>query len=123
MCSYLAGRDQGMQVRGLELSIVAGRPGENGWDGVRGIERAEFEVLRRVRKEWASNVGAGGGGMDLEWVDQLLMIRGLRHVSVKAMVEHCPAPRSELMAFWVTFSKSVENGFGEWLRGSMLEVN
>ncbi|KAB2577056.1 hypothetical protein BFW01_g2403 [Lasiodiplodia theobromae] len=59
-------------------------------------------------------------GVDFEWVEQLLWLRGLRELHVKAIVEYCPPPVSETMAFWVSFSKSVEGGFKEWIRGVML---
>ncbi|OJD40026.1 uncharacterized protein BKCO1_2000217 [Diplodia corticola] len=59
-------------------------------------------------------------GVDFEWVEQLLWLRGLRELHVKAIVEYCPPPVSETMAFWVSFSKSVEKGFKEWIRGVML---
>lgn len=59
-------------------------------------------------------------GVDFEWVEQLLWLRGVRDVHVRAIVEHCPPPVSETMAFWVSFSKSVEGSFREWMRGVML---
>jgi len=36
------------------------------------------------------------------------------------VIEHCPPPSSEMMAFWVGVSKSVAEGtFGEWVRELM----
>ncbi|KAH7139369.1 hypothetical protein B0J11DRAFT_501526 [Dendryphion nanum] len=121
MCMYLAAKESGLALRRLDLSVIAGRPGEKGWDDIRPISKTEFEVLRRVQREWCGGGGAGGG-VDLEWVEQLMAIRGLEDVRVKAVVEHCPQPRSEIMAFWVAFSKSVEGGFGEWVRGVMISL-
>ena len=44
--------------------------------------------------------------------------RGVKDIRVRAIVEVCPPPRSEAMAFWVAASKSVgglgvgEGGYG-----------
>ena len=51
----------------------------------------------------------------------MMAIKGLEDLRVKALVEHCARPESEKQAFWVAFSKSVEEGgFGEWIRGFMV---
>lgn len=76
--------------------------------------------MTRMSKEWGG--GSSFGGVDLEWAEQLMEITGLKKLSVKALVEHCPRAVSEKLAFWVAFSKSVEEGgFGEWIRGVMVE--
>jgi len=50
-------------------------------------------------------------------MEQLTAARGVKDVRVRAIVEVCPPPRSEAMAFWVAVSKSVEGGFwGGWGR-------
>ncbi|KAF1959555.1 hypothetical protein CC80DRAFT_590772 [Byssothecium circinans] len=123
LCAYLGTE---MQVQRLGLSVAAGRPGEKGWEGVVPIRRADFEVMRRMKREWGVGVGVGVGwtgggigGVDLEWVEQLFQVKGVKDVRVRALVDHCPGPVSELMAFWIAFSKSVEEGFGEWVRGVM----
>lgn len=41
-----------------------------------------------------------------------MAVRGVKDVGVRAIVEVCPPLRSEVMAFWVAVSKSVEGGFG-----------
>ena len=58
--------------------------------------------------------------VDLEWVEQLMALRGVKDVRVRAIVEACPLPRSEAMAFWVAVSKSVEGGFWEWVMEVMV---
>ncbi|KAF2191062.1 hypothetical protein K469DRAFT_622386, partial [Zopfia rhizophila CBS 207.26] len=117
-CDFLsaATSNASLSLRSLHLNIVAGRPGDEGWNNVVPIQKHDFEVLRRARKEWNAD-----SGFDLEWVEQLMQIKGLKEVGVRAIVEHCPRPRSEMMAFWVAFSKSVEGGFAEWVRGVMVE--
>lgn len=103
-------------LRSLDLGVVAGKPGEDGWDDVRGFEKGEFEVMRRVKGMWGGDAGMG----ELEWVEQLFQVKGLKRVGVKALMEYCPRPMSEGMAFWIAFSKSIEGGFGEWVREGMV---
>lgn len=119
LCSYLASN---MNPQTLSLSVVAGRPGDETTTeaevAIPSWSKNEFEILARTQKEW--NVG-GNGGVDLEWVEQLMQIRGLRDLRVKALVEHCPLPRSEAMSFWVALSRSLESGsFEDWVRQVMV---
>ncbi|KAF2650257.1 hypothetical protein K491DRAFT_142348 [Lophiostoma macrostomum CBS 122681] len=118
LCAYLArqsawgrgeqeeeGMGMGMALRTLHLGVIAGKPGEDGWDGVQPITQREFEVLGGLQR-WAGQ----SAGVELEWVEQVMQIKGLREVCVSAFVEPCPVPRSERMRFWVQFSASVEAG-------------
>lgn len=129
----------------LNLGVVAGKPPLGGWDDVPALTVEHFRLVqpRSVRSRPASGAttpteaaDAAGkvfdgqvlhglglraiGGVDFEWVGQLLWLRGLRDIKVNAIIEHCPMPMSETMAFWVSFSKSVEGGFRDWIRGVML---
>ena len=113
LCTYLA---TNLSLSTLDLSVVAGKPGENGWDLVAPITKEAFALMQRMRTDWGSSVG----GADLAWVEQLFEVKGLKQVNVQALVEHCPRPVSESMAFWIAFSKSVEDGFNEWVRETML---
>jgi hypothetical protein len=56
----------------------------------------------------------------LEWVEQLVAVRGVKDVRVRAIVEVCPPLRSEVMAFWVAVSESVRGDFGECVREVMV---
>jgi hypothetical protein len=114
LCSFLS---SSVALSHVTLSIIAGKPGDDGWDGIAPISREAFALMLRMKKDWGSSVG----GADLAWVEQLFGVRGLREVNVRALVEHCPGPVSETMAFWIAFSKSVEGGFGEWVREVMVE--
>jgi hypothetical protein len=93
-----------------------------GWESITPITAADYATMMRMSREW----GAGGGvfgGMDLEWAEQLMEIKGLKKLSVQALIEHCARPVSEKQAFWVAFSKSVsEGGFGDWIRENMVDA-
>ncbi|KAF1932690.1 uncharacterized protein M421DRAFT_246822 [Didymella exigua CBS 183.55] len=105
-----------MFLQHLHLGVVAGRP-DSGWDHINAPTARDYTTMQRMKQWGASSTG----GIDLEWAEQLMSIRGLRSVGVKALVEHCAPAQSEKLAFWVAFSKSVvEGGFAEWLRGVMV---
>jgi len=132
LCEYIASHHQaardpnpdvpealGFTLRSLHLNVIAGKP-DVGWDDIKPITAADYTTMTRMSKEWGG--GSSFGGVDLEWAEQLMEITGLKKLSVKALVEHCPRAVSEKLAFWVAFSKSVEEGgFGEWVRGVMVE--
>jgi hypothetical protein len=135
-CGYLATQ---LQLRSLDLHVVAGlqtpvavaaalqqSPSSSSSsssdsfkadDGIGTITKEGFETLRHVQKERKRGMHVG---VDLEWAEELMQIKGLRKMSVKAVVEHCAVPRSEGMLFWVAFSGSVEEGFREWVCESMV---
>ncbi|CBX91092.1 hypothetical protein IAQ61_002553, partial [Plenodomus lingam] len=108
----------GFQLHTLDLNIIAGKP-DFGWhEDTAPVTASDFPALMRMRKECGDGRPSG---VDLEWVQQLMRIRGLRAMTVKALVEHCARPVSEEMGFWVAFSRSVEEGgFGEWVAGVMV---
>jgi hypothetical protein len=56
----------------------------------------------------------------MEWVRQLCAIKGLRSLDVGAIWEVCPPPCSNALAFFVSFSESIEGGFAEFLRENMV---
>ncbi|KAF2687230.1 hypothetical protein K458DRAFT_296703 [Lentithecium fluviatile CBS 122367] len=113
LCTYISSE---LCLRKLDLSVVAGRPGDEGWEGIKPITVQDFELMQRMKREWGTEIG----GVDLDWVQQLFKVKGLRDVGVRALIEHCPGSVSETMAFWIAFSASVEDGFGEWVRGKMV---
>ncbi|KAF1836942.1 hypothetical protein BDW02DRAFT_492463 [Decorospora gaudefroyi] len=117
VCDFLAAPQVSLQS--LHLHVVAGKP-DAGYQAIVPIEGRDFDVMLRLRKEWLGG-GADTGGVDLEWVEQLLRIGGLREVRVRALVERCARAVSEKQAFWVAFSRGVvEGAFGEWVRGRMV---
>lgn len=103
----LSDANSGISLRKLELGVVAGRPGMNGWDGLATYQARDMEFLRTL------------DGM--EWMQCLLDLKGLSELDVRAVIEHCPpATCSSAMANYIRFSASVEEGFREWLTGQLL---
>ncbi|KAK3619312.1 hypothetical protein LTR56_024123 [Elasticomyces elasticus] len=105
---YLTASASGIHLRKLDLGIVAGRPGENGWAR---IAPYSADYFRQSRND----------GEEMEWMQYLLEMQGLQELEVRAVVEHCPpATNSTAMARYVRFSASVEGGFAEFLKGELL---
>jgi hypothetical protein len=103
----LTDSNTGISLRKLELGIVAGRPGPNGWDEVQTYCASDFGVLREQE--------------GMEWIQYLLEFKGLQELEVDAVIEHCPPVTSSTnMANYVRFSASVEGGFRDWLTGEVL---
>lgn len=104
---YLTSDQSSINLKKLELGIVAGRPGENGWDRIAKYSAQDFRLLRSL------------GGM--EWMQYLLEIKELQELDVKAVVEHCPpATNSMAMAEYIRFSASVETGFRDFLQQHLM---
>lgn len=105
---YLTSPSSNINLRRLDLGIVAGRPGRNGWDRIPTYCARDFDLLKDV---------AG-----MEWMQYLMEFKGLQELDVHAVVEHCPpATNSMAMAGYIRFSASVETGFAQFIRGQLLE--
>ena len=97
----------GLGLQSLDLGIVAGRPGPNGWDEIPAYSAREFGWLKDME--------------GMEWLRDLLEIKGLQALNVDAIVEHCPpVTTSRAMAGYVRFSSSIESGLSEFLQREML---
>lgn len=90
----------------LSLGVVVGRPGPDGWDMVPAFQVEHFDLIKNME--------------GMEWLQELLKVKGLEHIEVDAVVEHCPLPRSVAMARYIQFSASVEGPFQEFLKGRMI---
>ncbi|KAL5117547.1 hypothetical protein ACEQ8H_004577 [Pleosporales sp. CAS-2024a] len=118
---YVPGAALGFTLRSLHLNIIAGKP-DLGWDTVTPITAADFATMTRIKSAWGAGGGGAAAGIDLEWAEQLMAIKGLKALTVKPLVKHCARPVSEKQAFWVALSKSVVDGaFGEWVHSVMIE--
>jgi hypothetical protein len=104
VCEFL---QKDMQIRCLVLVVEGGRP-SLGWDGLPKYSVSDFKTLSSVKYE------------ALEWVWELLSIRGVLKLDVKSEIHHCPPSHSSAMAFFAAFSASIESGFTEYLREELL---
>lgn len=104
---YLSQPECGMNLRSLDLGIVAGRPGLRGWDLVPAYTASDFRTLKSME--------------GMEWLRELLEIKGLQELNLSTIVEHCPpATNSMAMAGYIRFSASIEHGLSKFLRSEML---
>lgn len=98
-----------MQVGSLKLIVEGGRP-SLGWDGLPEYTAGDFKTLSRVAYE------------PLDWVWQLLSVKGIRNLEITPEMNHCPPSHSSAMAFYVAFSASIEKGFAEFLHSELVQV-
>lgn len=107
VCAFIANH---MIIRGLKLVVEGGKP-RGGWTQVFGgqtFSAEDFKVLRKARHE------------PLEWVWELLAIKGLQRVEVSSEIHQAPLHHSKNMTFFAEFSASIDNGFSEFLRSELV---
>lgn len=90
----------------LKLQIIASKPSREGWHGIEPVEKGDME-------EMITN-------QSFEWVRDLLKIKGLKKLDIKAKVEKCMSPGSDALYDWVRFSKSIEGSFRDVVREVMI---
>lgn len=106
VCEFLR---EHMQLGSLKLVVEGGRP-SLGWDGLPEFTTQDFKTLSSVGYE------------PLEWVWELLSVKGIRNLEIGSEIHHCPPSHSSAMAFFAAFSASIEKGFAEFLRAEMMRV-
>jgi hypothetical protein len=106
VCSFLR---EHMQVGSLMLVVEGGRPAL-GWGGLPEYSVQDFKTLASVAYE------------PLEWVWQLLSVKGIRKLEIGSEIHHCPPSHSTAMAFFAAFSASIEKGFADFLHSELVEV-
>lgn len=104
VCEFVA---KDMVVRKLVLRVMGAKP-PAGLVDIPTYTASDFKLLASVNYE------------GLEWVQALLNIRTLHELEVIPELEHCHPPRSSAMAFYISFSASIEYGFAEYLASEML---
>ncbi|KAH6616370.1 hypothetical protein C7974DRAFT_43761 [Boeremia exigua] len=73
----------------IDLHLATARPSPSS-PPITAPTAADYATMQRLKQQWG-----GGGGVDLEWAEQLMAVRGLRSVGVRGVAEHCaPAVRS-----------------------------
>lgn len=96
-----------LQLKSLKLVVEGGRP-SLGWDALPEYTVADFKTLSSVKYE------------ALDWVWELLAVKGIRNLVVSSEIHHCPPSHSAAMEFFAAFSASIETGFADFLRSEMV---
>lgn len=115
-CNFVAEnmRFETMRLQHLDLVVYGGTPSLSNrpalhWKQNHTYTKSDFEIISKLEDMEE----------DMEWVRHISAIQGLQALNVKALLEHCPIPGSKKMAFFVSFSASIEKGFSEYLRSVM----
>ncbi|RDW89043.1 hypothetical protein BP6252_01075 [Coleophoma cylindrospora] len=106
VCEYIK---EHMQIRTLRLVVEGGRP-SLGWESLPRYSVADFKTLSLVNYE------------PLEWVWELLTIKGIQKLDIIPDIHHCPPSHSSAMAFFAAFSSSISTDFADFLRMEMSEA-
>lgn len=115
-CAFIAEKTRWkeMQLKQLDLNICGGTPSLANrpalhWKQRHTYTKSDFSTISKLDEMEE----------DMEWVRHIVAIQGLQVLNVQALLEHCPIPGSKKMAFFVSFSASIEAGFAEYLRSLM----
>ena len=105
VCEFLAKR---LELQHLGLGVAGGKPTvtDHGTAAVDTFNKSDFKLIAKF------------DGM--EWMQELVAIKGLRNLDIRTIWEVCPPPCSNALAFFVNFSASIECGFAEYLRENMV---
>lgn len=103
-CEFLR---ENMRLQSLHLVVEGGRPAL-GWEGLPEFNQSDFKTLQSVAYD------------PLDWVWELLTIKGIQNLEVGSEIHHCPPSHSNAMAFFATFSAAIDKGFTDFLRSEML---
>jgi hypothetical protein len=106
LCEFLA---DNMKLESLKLTVEGGRP-SLGWEGLPEFTVGDFKTMSDIRYE------------PLEWVWEMLPIKGIQNLEISSEIHHCPPSHSNAMAFFAAFSSSTEKGFAEYLKGQMVKT-
>jgi len=105
VCAFIS---EELDLHKLVLKVIGGQP-LAGWEDVQQYSASDFRTLASVDFE------------GLEWVRELRRIRTLHDLEIIPELIHCPPSRSSTaMAFFTAFSRSIDKGFGDYLRAEML---
>lgn len=115
-CNFIAEnmRFETMRLKQLDLDVYGGTPSLANkpalhWNQKHTYTKSDFGLISRLEEMEE----------DMEWVRHTVAIKGLQVLNVKALLEHCPIPGSKKMAFFVSFSASIEKGFTDYLKSLM----
>ena len=111
-CAFIS---QNLRLVQLDLHVEGGTPSLANrpalyWKQKSTYSKADFALIARMDEM----------DEDMEWMKNVVAIKGLQVLNVKALLQHCPVPGSKAMAFFVNFSASIETGFADYLRSLMV---
>lgn len=131
-CAYMA-RELAVPRLRLVVGVVGAAEPEGGWGDIAELTVEQFRLVQPRGLRRRSGPGgpvrrAGEGvedglglkeiaGVDFEWVQQLFWLHGLRDVQIRALAGNITPPASDDWAFWMSFSKSIDGSFREWVDG------
>ncbi|KAI1094225.1 hypothetical protein F5B19DRAFT_446441 [Rostrohypoxylon terebratum] len=90
-------------IRKLRLMIQGGRPNTT-WDGPKEFTVNDLKLLFEIKHE------------SLDWVEELIRVKGIEELEVLPDVQYCPPPSSTNMIIFAALSASIERGLTEFLR-------
>jgi len=107
MCSYIFSN---LSLSHLSLGVATGMPPPFWNDNIIPLPGPYLQALVEDKRR-----------EELQWVRELIGIKGLLQLDVWSNPEHILPPVSEAMAFWVMFSACVEGTFKDYLARSMVK--
>ena len=123
MCEYVS---RHLQLERIDLEVLGlqdpGRSfaGDSNDDVEPSVSvlRGALGRARPIQQRFTPQVFEGNDRF--EWARQLACVKGLREVNVRATMENCFSPGSEVMKFFLAFSPVIETDFARWLRDSIV---
>lgn len=103
MCRYLASTNF---LKRLFIMVEGGHPGQK-WDGVQRLTESDIRLLNLINHE------------SLDWVKDLIHIKGLEDLRIIPDTKYLPVPKSSAMIVYAALSASLEEGLLDYLRTEM----
>lgn len=106
MCRYLASAGNLCGLKRLFIMVEGGHPGQK-WDGVQRLSESDIRLLSLINHE------------SLDWVADLIQIKGLEDLRIMPDTKYLPVPKSSAMIVYAALSASLEEGLLDFLRSEM----
>ncbi|KAI0889441.1 uncharacterized protein GGS22DRAFT_153895 [Annulohypoxylon maeteangense] len=90
-------------IKKLRLMVQGGRPNTT-WEGPKEFTVDDLKLLFDIKHE------------SLDWVGELIRVKGIEELEVLPDVQYCPPPSSTNMIIFAALSASIEKGLTEFLR-------
>lgn len=119
-CAYMV-RELVVPRLRLVVGVVGAAQPEGGWGDVPELTVEQFRLVQPRSIGRRSRLGLNEvGGVDFEWVQQLIWLRGLREILFRELLEYDIRPVSDDWVFSASFSNSIERSFRAWVEGLMI---